>query len=176
MNLSAIAVPLIISLIFAWGLYKRVNILDTFIEGAGENLKTAVSLLPTLALLMLGVGMFRASGALDALTGLLSRFTDAIGFPRECLPLALLRPVSGSGALAILKNILDENGPDSFAGRVASVLMGSTETTFYTIAVYFGATRVKKSRHALPAALTGDITAFLLSSLLVRLFFGFTAR
>ncbi len=176
MSFSVFAVPIIVALIFGWGLYKKVNILDAFIEGARENLKTAVGLLPTLTLLMLGVGMFRSSGALDAITRLLSPITDALGFPSECLPLTLLRPVSGSGALAILKNILAENGPDSFAGRVASVLMGSTETTFYTIAVYFAATKVKKSRHALPSALAGDITAFLLSSLAVRIFLGFTVR
>ncbi len=176
MRFSVIAVPLIAAFVFGWGLYKKVDILDAFTEGARENLKTALGLLPTLALLMLGVGMFRASGALEALTELLSPVTEVLGFPKECLPLTVLRPVSGSGALAVLKNILAENGPDSFAGRVASVLMGSTETTFYTIAVYFGATRVKKSRHALPAALAGDMTAFLLSSLAVRLFLGFTAR
>lgn len=170
MDVSSIVVIVLVFGVFAWGLYKRVDVFSAFTEGAAENLKTAVSLLPTLAFLMLGVGMLRASGALEALTGLLSPFFNKLGFPADCLPLALLRPVSGSGALAILEGILREKGADSFSGRVASVLMGSTETTFYTVAVYFGATKVKKSRHAVPSALAGDITAFLLSALVVRLF------
>ena len=170
MDVSSIVVIVLVFGVFAWGLYKKVDILSAFTEGAKENLKTAVGLLPTLTLLMLGVGMFRASGALEAVTGLVAPFIEKIGFPADCLPLALLRPVSGSGALSILENILKEHGADSFTGRVASVLMGSTETTFYTIAVYFGATKVKKSSHALPVALAGDVTAFLMSALAVRIF------
>ena len=170
MDISSVVVIVLVFGVFAWGLYKKVDILSAFTEGAKENLKTAVGLLPTLTLLMLGVGMFRASGALEAVTGLAAPFIEKIGFPADCLPLALLRPISGSGALSILENILKEQGADSFTGRVASVLMGSTETTFYTIAVYFGATKVKKSRYALPAALAGDVTAFLMSALAVRLF------
>ena len=170
MDISSVVVIVLIFGVFAWGLYKRVDVFSAFTEGASENLKTAVSLLPTLAFLMLGVGMIKASGALEALTGLISPLFAKFGFPADCLPLALLRPVSGSGALAILEGILKEQGADSFAGRVGSVLMGSTETTFYTIAVYFGATKVKSSRHAVPSALAGDITAFLLSALTVRLF------
>lgn len=170
MDVSSVVVIVLIFGVFAWGLYKRVDVFTAFTDGAKENLKTAVGLLPTLVMLLLGVGMFRASGALEALTGAVAPFIEKIGFPADCLPLALLRPVSGSGALSIMESILNEKGADSFSGRVASVLMGSTETTFYTIAVYFGATKVKKSRHAVPAALAGDITAFLLSSLAVRLF------
>ena len=170
MNISAVIVPLLVFGIFLYGMIKRVNILDAFTHGARENIKVAVDLLPTLTLLMLAVGMFQASGALNALTSLIAPLMEFIGFPPDCLPLALLRPVSGSGALSILGTIFKDKGPDSFAGRVASVLMGSTETTFYTIAVYFGATKIKKTRHALPSALAGDITAFLLSALMVRLF------
>lgn len=170
MDVSSLVVVVLVLGVFAWGLYKRVDLFEAFTEGVRDNIKTAVGLLPTLVLLMLGVGMFRASGALEALTGLVAPFIERIGFPADCLPLAILRPVSGSGALSILEKILQEKGADSFSGRVASVLMGSTETTFYTIAVYFGATKVKKSRHALPAALAGDFTAFLLSALAVRLF------
>lgn len=172
MNVSIIIVPVLVFGVFLYGLYKKVDILDAFTSGARENLKTAVGLLPTLTLLMLGVGMFRASGALEAFTGLIAPLMEFIGFPPDCLPLALLRPVSGSGALSILETILQEKGPDSFTGRVASVLMGSTETTFYTVAVYFGATKIKKTRHALPSALAGDITAFLLSAVIVRLMLG----
>lgn len=169
MDISVIVIPVLVFGVFLYGLYKKIDILDAFTSGAQENLKTAVDLLPTLTLLMLGVGMFRASGALEAFTGLIAPLMEFIGFPPDCLPLALLRPVSGSGALSILGKIFEANGPDSFAGRVASVLMGSTETTFYTVAVYFGATKVKKTRHALASALAGDMTAFVLSAVVVRL-------
>lgn len=172
MTVSAFIMPLIAVGVFGWGLYKKVDIFEAFTEGAAENLKTAAGLLPTLCFLMLGVGMLRASGGTEALCLALAPLCQSAGFPPECLPLALLRPVSGSGALSILEGILKEKGPDSFAGRVASVLMGSTETTFYTIAVYFGAAGIKKSRRALLAALAGDVTAFLLSALAVRIFFG----
>lgn len=170
MSVSVYVIPLIILGIFAWGLYKKVDIFDAFTEGAKENLKVAYELLPTLCFLLLGIGMFRASGASEALCRVLEPVCEKLGMPSECLPLALLRPVSGSGALGILEGILKDNGPDSFAGRVASVLMGSTETTFYTLTVYFGAAKIKKSRRALIAALAGDATAFILSALTVRLF------
>ncbi len=170
MKISSVIMPVLVLGVFLWGLYKKTDILSAFAEGAKENLMTACGLLPTLTFLMLGVGMFRASGALEALTGLVSPLMEFIGFPADCLPLAILRPISGSGALSVLKNILNDCGPDSFSGRVASVLMGSTETTFYTVAVYFGATKVRKTRHALGSALAGDLTAFLLSALAVRLF------
>ena len=169
MDISVVVVPVLVFGVFLYGLCKKVDILDAFTEGARENLRITVGLLPTLTLLILGVGMFRASGALEALTGLIAPLMEFIGFPPDCLPLALLRPVSGSGALSILETILKDKGPDSFTGRVASVLMGSTETTFYTVAVYFGATKIKKTRHALTSALAGDVTAFILSALAVRL-------
>lgn len=172
MNFSSLILPVLILGVFMHGVLKKVDILDAFAEGARENLVTSAQLLPTLALLMLAVGMFRASGALGAFTSLIAPLFEFLGFPPECLPLALLRPVSGSGALSVLENILSEQGPDSFAGKVASVLMGSTETTFYTVAVYFGATKIKKTRHALASALAGDMTAFLLSAAAVRLFLG----
>lgn len=170
--ISAVIMPVLVLFVFAWGIYKRVDIMDAFTEGARENLKITASLLPTLCLLMLAVGMLKASGAIEALTALAAPMLEKIGFPADCLPLALLRPVSGSGALSIMENILHEKGADSFSGRVASVLMGSTETTFYTVAVYFAATKVKKTRHALTSALTGDLTAFIISAIAVRLMLG----
>ncbi len=172
MNLQSLIIPIFVLGIFLYGLHKRVDIFSVFIKGAKENLAVGVDILPSLIMLMLAVGMFRASGAMDALTELISPVTDFLGFPSECVPLALMRPVSGSGAISILETILDEYGPDSFIGRVASVLSGSTETTFYTIAVYFGATKIKRTRHALPSALAGDVTAFVLSALAVRLYIG----
>ena len=169
---AAIVIPVMILIIVSWGLYKRVDVFGEFARGAGENLKTCAELLPTLIALITAVGMFRASGAEELITGFFSGILGRIGFPAECLPLALIRPVSGSGALAVFESILKENGPDSFAGRTASVMLGSTETTFYTLAVYYGAVKIKNTRHTLAASLTGDITGFIVSVLTVNLFFG----
>ena len=115
--------------------------------------------------------MFRASGGLDLITSLVSPVTDFFGFPKEAAPLMFMRPFSGSGAVAIYESILQQSHPDTYAGRVASVILGSSETTFYVIAVYFAATKVKKTRHALPAALAGDVTLWILSGLVVGLMF-----
>lgn len=172
MTAASAVIPIIIAVIIGYGLYKRVDVFSEFAEGAKENLLTCVSLLPTLIALITAVGMFRASGAEELITGLVSGFFDRIGFPAECLPLALIRPVSGSGALAVYESLLEQKGPDSFAGRVASVMLGSTETTFYTLAVYYGAVKIKNTRHTLAASLAGDMTGFIVSVLTVNIFFG----
>lgn len=169
MNFSGIIIPVFVMGIILYGICKKVDIFSVFVSGAKESLIVGFDILPSLVALMLGVEMFKASGAMSAIVSLLSPLTSFIGLPGECIPLALMRPISGSGAMSILQGIFETNSPDSFVGRVASVLLGSTETTFYTIAVYFGATKIKKTRHALPSALAGDITAMLLSGLAVRL-------
>ena len=132
---------------------------------------SAVQILPALIALITAVGMFKASGALDLLTAFLRPLFSLLRLPDAVIPLALLRPISGSGAMVIFQDILQRYGPDSFAGRVASVMQGSTETTFYTIAVYFGAAKVAKTRYAVPAALCGDVAGFLAASWAVRLLF-----
>ena len=142
-----------------------------FVAGAYDNIMIGFQILPVLIGLMLCINMFRASGAIFLISNLLKPITDFLGFPNECVSLALIRPVSGSGALAFYENILKENSPDSFAGRVASVLLGSTETTFYTIAVYYGVTKVKKTRQTLIASLSADFTGFIFSALIVRIIF-----
>ena len=119
----------------------------------------------------MAVSMLSASGALDMLSSFLSPLARFLGLPVQVMPLALIRPVSGSGATAILTQIFQNNGTESFAGRVASVMSGSTETTFYAIAVYYGAVNIKKTRHTIPAALTADFTAFVVSALAVNLLF-----
>lgn len=168
--MSELAIPVFIALIMAAGLIKRVDVFGEFTDGAGESLKSAFGVLPALIALMTAIGMFKASGGLEIISSAIAPLTEFLGFPRECIPLALIRPVSGSGALAVFESILTEVSPDSFAGRTASVLMGSTETTFYTIAVYYGITKVKKTRHAVVSSLTADLTGFILSALTVRLF------
>jgi spore maturation protein B len=159
------------SAIILYGLIKKVDIFECFLEGAKEGLGTSVSILPALVALMTCVGMFKASGVLDILTYALSPVAELLRMPKEIIPLAILRPISGSGAMVIFNNILAEFGPDSYIGRVASVLEGSSETTFYTIAVYYGAIKLTKTRHTLAASLTADLTGFVMSALMVTLFF-----
>ena len=165
-------VPAIMVIFLVAGVMAGVNVFDTFIEGAKEGLKVAVQIVPSLIALMTAVGMFKASGALDVLSHALKPVADLLTLPPEVMPLAILRPISGSGGMAIFKDILATHGPDSFIGRVASVMQGSTETTFYTIAVYYGAISVTKTRHTLPAALSADLAGFVFSSLTVIWFFG----
>lgn len=172
MSIATIAIPALISLILIYGLIKKVDVFDCFLEGAKEGLSASVSILPALIALMTSVGMFKASGALDVITYALSPLAGLIHIPGEIIPLAILRPISGSGGLVILNGILAEFGPDSFIGRVASVLEGSSETTFYTIAVYYGAIKISNTRHTLAASLTADLTGTLMSILTVTLFFG----
>ncbi len=172
MKITDWVIPLVIAAILVTGLVRRVDIFEEFTKGAAENFKIGIGILPALAALMTAVGMFKASGGTDIIAYALSPLTSLLGFPSECVPLALIRPISGSGSLAVFESILAETHPDSFAGRVASVLMGATETTFYTLAVYFGVTKIKKTRHTLPCALIGDLTGFAVSVIAVKLLFG----
>lgn len=167
--MSDFVIPVFIALIMLIGLIKKVDVFGEFTDGAKENLRSAFDVLPALIALMTAIGMFKASGGLEIISAAIAPLTEFLGFPRECIPLALIRPVSGSGALAVYESILTEVSPDSFAGRVASVVIGSTETTFYTIAVYYGITKVKKTKHAIASSLTADLTGFILSALTVRL-------
>lgn len=164
-------VPVIILVVFVVGIAAKTDIFDAFIEGAAEGLKTTLDILPALVCLMTCIGMFKASGCMEMLTQLVSPVTSFFGFPDECTPLIFIRPLSGSGALSVYDGIIAQYGADSFAGRVASTMMGSTETTFYTVAVYFGAAKIKKSRYAIPAALTGDMIGWIASAVAVRLLF-----
>ena len=165
-------VPVIIGGIFLYGIYRGVNTFDAFLAGAKEGLSTVVSITPALICLLTAVAMFKASGALDVLSWGLGPLAEGLGLPREVIPLALLRPISGSGATVLFHDILATYGPDSFIGRVASVMEGSTETTFYTIAVYYGATKVHQTRHTLPSALSADLAGIIMSAVAVRMFLG----
>jgi spore maturation protein B len=162
-------VPLFVTVILGAGLVKRVAIFDEFTTGAGDGLRTCVRVLPSLVALMTAVEMLQASGITEQIASLLSSPAAAIGFPPEALPLAFLRPISGSGSLAALKQVLSHYGPDSHAGLVACVLQCSTETTFYTMAVYYGAVRVRHTRHTLAAASIGDISGLIFAAFTVRI-------
>ena len=166
--LAVWAVPVFILLIFAAGFVRKVPLFDEFTAGAADGLRSCVKVIPALVALMTAVAMLQASGALDVLTRLLQPLAERIGLPPEVVPMALMRPVSGSGSLAVLENVYRQYGPDSTAG-LASVLQSSTETTFYTIAVYYGSVRIRKTRHTLAAAVTGDVFGIVLSALAVRM-------
>lgn len=170
-QITSYIIPGIILLILIYGLFKGVDVFDVFLDGAKDGLKTAVNILPALIALMTCVGMFKASGGLDVLVSALEPLAHAVGAPKEIIPLAFLRPISGSGALVVFEDILKSFGADSSIGRTASVMMGSTETTFYTIAVYYGAARIQRTRHTLVCSLSADLTGFLMSSLLIALLF-----
>jgi spore maturation protein B len=170
-DFGAYAVPVVIAAIVLFGFLRKVSVFDTFVAGAKEGLHTSVSILPTLVGLIMAVSMLSASGALDLLSSLLAPAANFLGLPPEVMPLALIKPFSGSGSTAVLTQIYKDCGPDSFAGRVASVMAGSTETTFYAVAVYFGSVGIKKTRHTIPAAVLGDLSACILSALTVRVFF-----
>ena len=170
---SDFVIPFTLVAILGYGIYKGVDVFGAFLEGAKEGLSTAVNIAPALIALMTCVGMFKASGALDIVVLLFSPVADLLLLPEEVVPLAILRPISGSGALVIYNDLLATYGPDSFVGRVASVIEGSSETTFYTIAVYFGAVKISKTKYTLSASLTADLVGFIMSALMVRLIFGF---
>lgn len=152
-------------------LLRKVSVFDAFIEGAKGGIETAVKILPSLLALLFAVNLLTASGITDGIVKLLSPLFEKIQYPAEVLPLCLLSPISGSGSLSAFQSLLSEYGADSYIGRVASVIAGSTETTFYAIAVYYGAVGVKKTRHTAFAALCADCTSFVLAALFVRLFF-----
>lgn len=169
-KVGAAAMPLILGIILIYGFFKNVDVFDTFLLGAKEGIKTSISILPTLIGLIVAVSMVRASGLLEILCALTEPVTNALGISSEIVPLAILRPISGSGSSAYTLSILKEFGPDSETGKIASVLSSSTETTFYAIAVYFGACQYKKLSYTVPAALMGDIAAVIFSVITVKLF------
>ena len=171
MNLSSLVVPILLAAVAAFGLGRRVDIYGALTHGAEEGLTVLLRIVPALVGLLTAVSMFRASGAMEWLSGLLAPVLGWLGIPSETAPLLLIRPISGSGALAVASDLLRTHGPDSYIGRVAAVMLGSTETTFYTIAVYFGSAGIHRTRHAVPAALAADLTGFAASALAVRLFF-----
>jgi spore maturation protein SpmA len=165
-------IPLLIVGLLLVGVAGRVPVYESMVAGAREGLDVVVRIVPYLVVILVAVGMFRASGALDLLIAAVDPLTRAVGFPGEALPMALLRPLSGSGAFAVMAEILESQGPDSFAGLLASTLQGSTETTFYVLTVYCGAAGIRDARHALPACLIGDLAGAAGATAACHFFFG----
>ena len=169
--MSNFLIPVLFSFLAVSCLILRKDGYSALCRGAKDGLQVTLRILPPLIGLLSSIYMLRASGALDAITHLLAPLFSLVGLPPETAPLVLIRPISGSGALAVGSDLIRTYGPDSHIGRVTAVMMGSTETTFYTIAVYFGAAGIHRTRYTLPAALTADIAGFLFSALAVRIFF-----
>ena len=171
MDYSAYLVPVLLAFVALFGLGRRVKVYDALTQGAREGLDILAGILPSLVGLLTAVYMLRASGAMDLLGSLLAPVLARLGIPPETVGLLFVRPVSGSGALAIGSELMAAYGPDSYIGRVAAVMLGSTETTFYTIAVYFGSAGIRKTRYAIPAALLADLAGFMSAAFAVRLLF-----
>ena len=169
--MTALLVPVLLVCVCAWAAYTRVDFFSAMAKGAAGGLETVKRIFPALTVLLTAIAMFRASGAMDALTKLGAPLFSLLGIPSETAPLLFLRPFSGSGALAVGSELMSRYGPDSRIGRTAAVMLGSTETTFYVIGIYFGSLGIKKTRRAVPAALAADLTGFVMAALTVRLFF-----
>ena len=169
--MTDLIIPGLLLFIGSYGAVRGVDVFSALIDGAKKGLKTVLSIAPALVGLMCAIYMLRSSGALEALAGMLAPVLRAFGIPAETAPIMFLRPFSGSGALAIGSELMESFGPDSYIGRCAAIMLGSTETTFYVIATYFGACGIKKTRHAIPSALAADLTGFITAALMARLLF-----
>lgn len=169
--MSILAIPLILMAFLGWGIVRKVKVYEVFVEGAKDGFNVAVRIIPYLVAMLVAIGIFRASGAMDVLTTVLAPITGLIGMPAETLPMAMMRPLSGSGSLGIMTELMKVHGPDSFIGVLASTMYGSTETTFYVLAVYFGAVNIRNTRHALPAGLIADLFGMLAAVFITRLIF-----
>jgi spore maturation protein B len=158
-TISRWAIPVMLVGIPLVGIIRKVKVYDVFIDGAKEGFDVAVKIIPFLVGILVAIGMFRGSGAMNLLTAALTPVLSWVGFPPEIFPLAVMRTLTGSGSLGLATDIIKTHGPDSFLARTAATMYGSSETTFYVLAVYFGAVAVKRTRHAVPAALIGDVVA-----------------
>ena len=169
---ALLTIPALVLLFVGIGIIKKVKIYEVFTDGAKEGFNVAVRIIPYLVAMLVAIGIFREGGAMDILTSALGRFTSLIGLPAEALPMVFMRPLSGSGSLGIMTDIMKVHGPDSFIGILVSTIMGSTETTLYVLAVYFGAVNIRKTRHAVAAGLLADAAGILGALFIVRLLFG----
>lgn len=169
--LSILAIPVVLLFFLGYGYVKKVKVYEKFVEGAKEGFNVGVKIIPYLVAMLVAIAMFRASGAMDVLTGLVKPITNLIGMPSEVLPMALMRPLSGSGSLGVMSELMNNFGVDSLIGFISSTMFGSTETTFYVIAVYFGAVNIYKTRYAVPAGLLADAAGLITAVLICRALF-----
>ena len=166
--LSSVSMPMVILFIIIYGIREKNKVFDSFLDGAKDGFKTTISILPTLVGLFFAIGALRSSGVLDLITKIVSPLLNILNFPSELVPLSLLRPISGSGSIAVATDLMKNFGVDTLIGNIASTIMGSTETTLYTIAIYTSCIKIKKTRYILLAALTADIVGIIVSNIVCR--------
>ena len=164
-------IPLIVVTIIIYGIYKKVDIFDTFIDGVKEGMKLSINLFPTIFAMIIAITLITDSNIINYICNLLKPLFSRISFPTEVLPLALLRPISGSSSLVILNDILAKYGPDSFIGRLSSVMQGSTDTAIYIISMYFASIGIKKTKYSLTVGLLADLLSVIISFIMVNIFF-----
>lgn len=167
-TISLWAIPVVVALVALYAIIKKVPVYSAFTEGAKDGFSTAVMIIPYLVAMLCAIGMLRASGALDAFCGLIAPLTNAVGLPSEVLPMAIMRSFSGGGAEGMMAELLTTYGTQSQIGRIASVALGSTETTFYIVAVYYGSVGVANSRHSIAAGLLGDLASLIAATVIVN--------
>lgn len=169
--ISAWAIPIMVVSIPLYAAYRKVPVYESFVEGAKDGFDTAIRIIPHLVGMMVAISVFRASGAMELLTGWLRPMLESIGVPTEILPLGILRPISGAGSLAFTTDLIQQFGPDSMIGRIAATIQGSTDTTLYVITVYFGAVGIRKAKYALKVGLISDFVGFVASIIICFLVF-----
>lgn len=172
LNIGNLLIPIVVFLIIVYAFFKKVKIYDSFISGAQEGLELAISVLPYLVAMLFATDIFLKSGILDNFFSLFDPFLKAIGVPKEILPMAIVRPVSGNASFAVMVDLIKNYGPDSFIGRVACAIQGSTDTTIYVLSLYFGSIGIKKIKYSLWVGLLTDLTCLIVSILLVSFVFG----
>jgi len=170
-SISVWAIPVVLVVIPLVGMIRKVKVYEAFVDGAKEGFEVAVRIIPFLVAILVAIGMFRGSGAMDLMTDMLRPVLSVVHFPAELFPLAVLRSLTGSGSLAFMTDIVKTAGPDTLMSKMAATMYGSTETTFYVLAVYFGAVGVKRTRHAVPVALVGDLIAMVAAVVVCRWLF-----
>jgi len=164
--MSIAVIPLMLLVFIGFGGLKKIKVYEKFVEGAKEGFNVGVTIIPYLVAMLVAIAMVRASGALEMLTYIIDPFTNLIGMPGEVLPMAFMRPLSGSGSLGIMTELMKTHGADSLIGFMSSTMYGSTETTFYVIAVYFGAVKIFRTKYALPAGLLADAAGLIAATLI----------
>lgn len=170
--MSNYIIPVTISFVLIYGFVNHSDVFNAFLSGVKNGLNTLLSIFPSVLAMLVAANMLRASGLLDMLTGLLTPLTGFLGIPKECAPLMLLKPISGSGATALGTDIIQSYGVDSLTGRIAAVMMATSDTAFFVMSIYFGSLKLKNTRYAASSALIGSLAAFAASAFAVRIFFG----
>ncbi len=172
MNISIYVIPFFVLIIFIYGIYKKINVYETFLSGVLEGLKMMITIIPPLVAMIFAINIFLSSEFISFMLNPIGNILEVFNIPSEILPMAFLRPISGTATLAIMNDIFITSGPDSFLGRLASTIQGCSDTTFYVLALYFSSVKIKKTRHALKAGLFADLAGIIASLLIVKIFFG----